>query len=177
MQRFIKLPGSLLFRASINLSHHKSTFAVTVAQRFARAYLARAVVVIPTVVEEVNASIDARTNNANCQLFVNSFQSEMPAAYSYCRHLFSSAAKCSKNHTVATFLSPAFSYERRAIAAQSDSPNPRARAATNRSWTRLAIGIGTLASSAAASSKRLSLKPSGNLKPAGSNLSDAIILP
>ena len=49
--------------------------------------------------------------------------------------------------------------------------------ATHGAFGSLAIGIGTVASSAAASNSRLSLSPSGNLKPAGSNLSDAIHTP
>ena len=52
-----------------------------------------------------------------------------------------------------------------------------ANAAINRSRTRLAIGMGTSALSAAARSRRLSFSPRGNLKPAGSNLSEAIMLP
>src|SRR5689334_3068753 len=54
-QRFFKLSGSLLFGPSINLGHHKSAFAIAIAQRLAHAFFALAFVVVPTVVEKINA--------------------------------------------------------------------------------------------------------------------------
>ena len=50
-------------------------------------------------------------------------------------------------------------------------------AAMKRSRTRLAIGMGTAASSAASNRRRLSFRPNGSLNPTGSNLPAAIMLP
>src|SRR5260370_30696582 len=131
LKRCVELFAGFFPGSSIDLGHHKRTVAVAVTQRPAHAFLTLSIVVVPTVVEKVDASIDGRTNNANCQLLVNSFQTEMPAAYPDCRHLFSGAAQCSINHLATPFRSPASWYEMRAIAAQSHSPNPRPRAPTN----------------------------------------------
>src|ERR1700741_1261914 len=73
-QRFFKLSGSLLSGASVNLGHHKRTVAVSVPQSLAHAFLTRAIVIVPGGIEEVDASIDGRTNDTNCQRLVNSFQ-------------------------------------------------------------------------------------------------------
>src|SRR2546425_2017625 len=76
--------------------------AVAVTQRFAHAFLTSAFVVVPAVVEKVDASIDCRTNNANCQLLINLFQTEMPAANPDCGNLFSRASEYSINHFIAS---------------------------------------------------------------------------
>jgi hypothetical protein len=47
----------------------------------------------------------------------------------------------------------------------------------NRSWIKLAIGIGTELSSANAMINRLSLSPSGILNPGGSYFFSAMMLP
>src|SRR5213595_1549970 len=57
-QRFFKLFARLLLGPSIDLGHHKRTVAVAVTQCPAHAFFTRAIVVVPGVVEEVNASID-----------------------------------------------------------------------------------------------------------------------
>ena len=73
-QRFVELFARLLPGSSIDLGHHKRPLAVAVTQRLANAFFTRAIVVVPGVVEEVNAAIEGGTNDANCQLLVNSLQ-------------------------------------------------------------------------------------------------------
>ena len=73
--------------------------------------------------------------------------------------------------------SPASSAARRAITDQSFSPWPRPTAVWKRSWTRLAIGMGTPAASAAASTSRTSFKPSEAANPAGSYTPRAMLEP
>ena len=56
LKRFIQLPGRFLLRTAIDFRHDKCLFAVAIAKRFAHADLARPFVVIPAVVQEVNAA-------------------------------------------------------------------------------------------------------------------------
>src|SRR5437773_3747676 len=92
-QRFIKLLSSLFFVSPIDLGHHKSTVAVAVAQSLTHAFLALAFVVVPGVVEEVNAAIHRLSNNTDRQLLVDVLKAEMPAAHSNRGNLFSGAAQ------------------------------------------------------------------------------------
>src|ERR1700732_1125387 len=73
--------------------------------------------------------------------------------------------------------SPASVAASRPIADQSSLSPPWASNVRNRSRRRLASGMGTRRSSAAASVRRISFWPSGAAKPAGSNFPSAISPP
>src|SRR5207302_5815638 len=87
-QRFIELPHRLLFRSTIYLGHQEHLVAVAVAQRLADADLAGSGVVVPRVVEEVDAAIDGAAHDAERQLLVHGRQAKMPAAESDRRYPF-----------------------------------------------------------------------------------------
>ena len=70
VQGFVDLLGGDGTLASIDLAHQEDAFAVTVHQRFAHPHLARAVLVIPTVVHECNAAVDGAPNDADAFLLI-----------------------------------------------------------------------------------------------------------
>src|SRR4029077_18943911 len=66
----IHLLGSGRLSLAIDLGHQERLLAVTVAQRLAHANLALAIVVVPAVVEEADAGIERRANDANALLLI-----------------------------------------------------------------------------------------------------------
>ena len=61
----------LLLRAAVNLGHQESPLAVAVAECFAHTPFALAVVVVPTVVHEVDPAINCGADNAQAEFFAN----------------------------------------------------------------------------------------------------------
>ena len=57
-QRFVELTGCFCPAAAVDLRHQEHTIAIPVAKRASHADLAGAFVVIPAVVEKVDAAID-----------------------------------------------------------------------------------------------------------------------
>src|SRR5438128_2677365 len=98
LERFIQLPGRLLLRTPIDFRHDKRLIPVAITKCRTHANLTGAIVVIPTVVEKVDALIYRRPNNTDGELFINVRKPEMPASNPNGRHLFPCAAKCSINH-------------------------------------------------------------------------------
>jgi hypothetical protein len=78
-------------------------FAVTIPKRFAHPDLAGPIVVIPTVVQEINTSIDGGAHNTNRHPLINVFQPKMPASNPDRRYLFSCTSKYSINHLMTSF--------------------------------------------------------------------------
>src|SRR5262245_56265157 len=77
---FIELTGRFLPRATIDLRHDERAIAISVAQRLADASLARAFPVVPGIVDERDALVDRLADDANCEIFVDLREAEMPAA-------------------------------------------------------------------------------------------------
>ena len=69
-QRLLDLLGGGLFRAAIDLGHQKGFLAIPVAQSLAHAHFALAVVVVPAVVEEVDAVVERGADDADALLLV-----------------------------------------------------------------------------------------------------------
>jgi len=69
-QRLVDLAGGALAAAGVKLGHQEGFFAVSVAQGFAHADFAGAVVVVPAVVEEVDAFIERGADDADAFLLV-----------------------------------------------------------------------------------------------------------
>ncbi len=70
-ERFLDLLRGALLAAAVDLGHQKRFIAIPVAQRFSHAELARATVVVPAVVEEVDAVIDCAADDADAFLFIS----------------------------------------------------------------------------------------------------------
>src|SRR6267378_4467457 len=92
-ERRIQLSHRLFFRPSVDLGHQENLVPVSVAQRFSHSDLARAAVVVPGVVHEVDATIDRAPNDSKAELLVYGRQAEVPAPESDRGHSFSGASK------------------------------------------------------------------------------------
>src|ERR1700690_2196761 len=64
-QRFIELGYGGSFGSAIDLGHQKGLLAITVTQRLAHANLALSAVVIPAVVEKIDAFVNPCPDNAD----------------------------------------------------------------------------------------------------------------
>src|SRR5271165_99743 len=90
------------FRAPVDLGHEKSFLAIAVAQRLAHANFTFAAVVVPTVVEKVDAFIEARADNTDAFLGIR-LLAKMIATQSDERNIFSGAAQRSIGNAVPGF--------------------------------------------------------------------------
>src|SRR6267154_425725 len=98
-QRLVDLTGSRSFGAPVNLGHQKRLLAITVAQRIAHADFTLAAVVVPAVVEKIDALIEARADDANAFLGIR-LTTKMIAAEPNERDFFFSAAQGSVGNAV-----------------------------------------------------------------------------
>ena len=69
LQRVLNLLGGLRLRAAIDLGHQEDFVPVPVPQRLAHSNLAAAVMVVPGVVHERDATIHRRSDQADPLLF------------------------------------------------------------------------------------------------------------
>ena len=79
-ERLVELPHRFGVRSPVDLRHQKDLLPVAILERLSHAGLARAVVVVPAVVQEVDAAVDGRSNDPEAERLVDPFQSEMPAS-------------------------------------------------------------------------------------------------
>ena len=92
-KRLVDLSGGGSFVASIDFRHQKCLFAITIAQSFSDPNLARAIVVIPTVVEEIDAAIQSRPDNPDAFRFLYHRSAQVVAPESYDGNLDASASQ------------------------------------------------------------------------------------
>src|SRR5580704_7722172 len=78
LERLIELPDRFRVRPPVDLRHQKDLLPVAIPERLSHAGLARAAVVVPAVVQEVDATVDGRSYDAEAELFFDAFQSEVP---------------------------------------------------------------------------------------------------
>ena len=97
-QRLVDLPRGLFFRAAVDLGHQEDFAPVAVAECFAHADLAGAVVVVPAVVHEVDAAINRIANDTDTQRFIHLFEAEVPASKTDGGYPFFGAAEDSVRH-------------------------------------------------------------------------------
>src|SRR5207253_8354339 len=76
LQRFVELLGGGRLRSTVDLGHEKRLLPVSVAERLAHARLARALVVVPAVVEKIDPAIDRLPNDLDRELLGDVFQTE-----------------------------------------------------------------------------------------------------
>src|SRR5579863_7427109 len=91
-QRFVDLSGRASFIPSIDFCHQKRLFAITIAQGLSDPNFARAIVVIPTVIEEIDAAIQSRPNNPDAFRFLYHRSTQVMAPESYDGNLNPSAS-------------------------------------------------------------------------------------
>src|ERR1700730_13016125 len=91
-QRVVDLTSSGGFGASVDLGHQKRFLAVSVAQRVAHTDFTLAAVVVPAVVEKIDALIEARTDDANPFLRIR-LVAQMIATEPYERNFFAAATQ------------------------------------------------------------------------------------
>src|SRR5712664_1035319 len=99
-QRFLDLLGGALPAAAVDLGHEKRLVAVAVAQRLSHAELARATVVVPAVVEEVDAVIEGGADDADRLLLV-CLPAEVVAADADQRHHLAGASQATVRNPIA----------------------------------------------------------------------------
>src|SRR6266850_3743843 len=79
-ERLVELPRRFRVRSPVDLGHQKDLPPVAIPECLSHSGLARTVVVVPAVVQEVDATVDRRSNDPEAKLLVDAFQSEMPAS-------------------------------------------------------------------------------------------------
>src|ERR1700676_2669282 len=77
-ERYLELPHRFCVRSPVDLRHQKDLLPVAIPEGLPHAGLARAVVIVPAVVQEVDATVDGRSNDPDAELLVDAFQSEVP---------------------------------------------------------------------------------------------------
>src|SRR6266403_1182737 len=107
-ERFIELRGGGLPGLAVDFGHEEGLLAIAVAQRLAHADFTVAVVVVPAVVEEVDAAIERGADDADALLFVG-LDTEMPAAEADDRDAFAAAAELAIGNAVFGAGGPEFS--------------------------------------------------------------------
>src|SRR6266850_4477652 len=107
-ERFVELHGGGFFRLAVDFGHEESLLAVAVAQRLAHADFAGPVIVVPAVVEEVDAAIECGADNTDGFLFVG-LNTEMPAAQANHGDAFATAAEPAIGNAVFRARGPEFS--------------------------------------------------------------------
>jgi hypothetical protein len=65
IERFVDLAGGGLFGAAIDFSHEEDFVAIAVAESLAHPNFAAAIVVVPTIVHEINATIDGGADDSD----------------------------------------------------------------------------------------------------------------
>src|ERR1700687_3246943 len=103
-QRLVDLTRGRSFGASVNLGHQKRFLAVTVTQRVAHADFALPAVVVPAVVEEIDALVEACADDANAFLRIDLI-AKVIATEPDERDLLSAAAQRSIRNAIPGFRS------------------------------------------------------------------------
>ncbi len=93
LERGVELTHGFGVRSPVNLRHQKDLPPVAIAERLPHANLARAVVVVPAVVHEVDATVDRRANDPETQRLVDVFQGQVPATKADRGHVCSCPAQ------------------------------------------------------------------------------------
>ena len=101
-QGLVDLPGRALAGAAIDLGHEERFLAVSIAQGLAHADFAGAAVVVPAVVEEVDAFVEGGADDANALLLVL-LAAEVISAESDAGHVLAGVAQCAIGNAVLDF--------------------------------------------------------------------------
>src|SRR6266850_1329482 len=107
-ERLVELHGGGFFRLAVDFGHEEGLLAVAVAQRLAHADFAGPVVVVPAVVEEVDAAVERGADDADGFLFVG-LNTKMPASQANHGDAFAAAAEPAIGNAVFGASGPEFS--------------------------------------------------------------------
>jgi hypothetical protein len=92
VERFIDLRSGGLLGLPVDFGHEQGLLAVAVAKRLAHADFAVAAVVVPAVVEEIDAAVECGADDFDAVLFVG-LHADVIAAKAYDRDAFAGAAE------------------------------------------------------------------------------------
>ena len=84
--------GSPSLGLAIDLGHQERLLTVTVAQRLAHANLTLPIVIVPAVVEEIDAGIERRADDVNALLLIG-LHADVVAAEAHNRNFLAGTAK------------------------------------------------------------------------------------
>src|SRR5712692_8514760 len=101
-QRLVDLACSGGFGTPVDLGHEKRFLTIAVAQRVTHADFTLATVVVPAVIEKIDAFIETRADDANAFLRIRLF-GEMIATESYKRNFLFAAAQRSIGNAIPGF--------------------------------------------------------------------------
>src|SRR6266852_8811057 len=104
-QRLVNLAGCAFAGAGVKLGHQESLLAVSVAQGLAHADFAGAAVIVPAVIEEIDAFIERGANDANAFLLV-ALTAEMVSTQADAGHVLAGVAQRAVGNTVLDFGGP-----------------------------------------------------------------------
>ena len=79
-EALVDLAGGFLFGAAVDLGHEEGFVAVAVLEGLADAELAASRVVVPGVVEEVDAAVERGADDADAEFFGDGGEAEVPSA-------------------------------------------------------------------------------------------------
>jgi len=96
-ERFVNLPCSHILHLAVNLGHQENSLPVTIPQGLTHAHFAFAVVIVPTIIEKIDALIDGGSNDANALPFVF-LGADMVTAQAHKRHLLATASQRAVRH-------------------------------------------------------------------------------
>src|SRR5687768_4504112 len=99
-QRLVQLAFRFLPGTPVDLGHQEGTIAVAIPQRFAHALLTDAVVVVPAVVEEVDATVKCAPDDLDGVIIAQLLEAEMVSAETNGRDAFSGATQVAVRHVV-----------------------------------------------------------------------------
>src|SRR5215471_2735433 len=101
-KRFFELAAGRGFISSVDLCHQESLFAIAVPERFAHTNFALAAVVVPAVVQKVDALVESLSNNRDALVGIY-LLTEVISADSNQRDFFAGAAELSIGNTILKF--------------------------------------------------------------------------
>jgi len=100
LQGLVELPRGLAAGTAVDLGHQECFLPISVAQGFTHSCLTGTFVIVPGVIEEVDAPIYCRPDDPDRQRFIHILEAEMPTADSNRRNFFSGAAQIPIDHNI-----------------------------------------------------------------------------
>ena len=100
LRTFVDLARGFNLGAAVELGHQENLAAITAGERLAHALFAYAAVVVPAIVEEVDAAIDCLVHEPDRFCFAKRRHAEVVAAEADSRHALACAAEFAIDHAV-----------------------------------------------------------------------------
>jgi hypothetical protein len=102
---FVELSCGFGLRTPVDFGYDERFLPIAVLQRLSHPDLARAVVVVPTVVEEIDPAIESLVDDAGAQPIVDMWEPQVPPTDTDRGYAFACSAKDSIRHVFADELS------------------------------------------------------------------------